>query len=99
MSRAGYQYRIGASSSEDARERVSKLDLTGIAEKVVCPLLVLHGTADEVVPFAHAERIAREAKNVTFRKYENGNHSLSNRHFEVRTGLADWMAQQIGGTL
>jgi 2,6-dihydroxypseudooxynicotine hydrolase len=99
MSRAGYQYRIGASTPEDAKERVSKLDLTGIAEKVTCPLLVLHGTADEVVPFSHAERIAREAKNVTFRKYEHGNHSLSNRHFEVRTGLADWMAQQIGGTL
>ena len=99
MTRAGYQYRLGASSSTDALERISQLDLTGVAEKVACPLLVLHGTADEVVPFAHGERIAREAKNATFRKYENGNHSLSNRHFEVRTGLADWLAQQIGGTL
>ena len=99
MSRAGYQYRIGADGSADALERVRKLDLDGVAEKVACPLLVLHGTADEIVPFSHAERIAREAKNVTFRKFENGNHSLSNRHFEVRTGLADWMAQQIGGRL
>ena len=99
MTRAGYQYRTGADSPADARERVRALDLTGIAERVTCPLLVLHGTADEIVPFAHGERIAREAKNVTFRKYENGNHSLSNRHYEVRTGLSDWMAQQIGGCL
>jgi dienelactone hydrolase len=99
MTRAGYEYRLGASSPADALERIRQLDLTGIAEKVACPLLVLHGTADEVVPFAHGERIAHEAKNATFRKYENGNHSLSNRHFEVRTGLADWLAQQIGGTL
>ena len=99
MTRAGYQYRIGAGSPEDARARVAALDLTGVAERVTCPLLVLHGTADEIVPVAHGERIAREAKNATFRKYEGGNHSLSNRHYEVRTGLADWMAQQIGGQL
>jgi dienelactone hydrolase len=99
MTRAGYEYRLGASSPANALARIRQLDLTGIAEKVSCPLLVLHGTADEVVPFAHGERIAQEAKNATLRKYENGNHSLSNRHFEVRTGLADWLAQQIGGTL
>ncbi len=99
MTRAGYQYRTGASSPEDARRRVAALDLTGVAEKVACPLLVLHGTADEIVPFADGERVAREAGNATFRPYEGGNHSLSNRHYEVRTGLADWMAQQIGGQL
>ena len=99
MSQAGYQYRIGATSPADAVERIRMIDLTDVAERVTCPLLVLHGTADEIVPFAHAERIAREAKNATFRKYENGNHSLSNRHYEVRTGLSDWMAEQIGGRL
>jgi len=99
MTRAGYEYRTGAKDPEDARRRVAALDLTGVAERVTCPLLVLHGTADEIVPFAHGERIAREARNAVFRKYEGGNHSLSNRHFEVRTGLGDWMAQQIGGQL
>lgn len=99
MTRAGYQYRTGASSPEDARKRVAALDLTGVAERVTCPLLVLHGSADEIVPFSNGERIAREAQNATFRPYEGGNHSLSNRHYEVRTGLADWMAQQIGGQL
>jgi dienelactone hydrolase len=99
MTRAGYQYRIGADSPAETLERIRALDLSGVAEKVTCPLLVLHGTADEIVPFSHAERIAREAKSVTFRKYENGNHSLSNRHYEARTGMADWMAQRIGGQL
>ncbi|HVZ50681.1 MAG TPA: alpha/beta hydrolase [Pseudolabrys sp.] len=99
MTRMGYEYRTGAGSPEEARARVAALDLTGVAERVTCPLLVLHGTADEIVPFAHGERIAREAKNATFMKYEGGNHSLSNRHFEVRTGLSDWMARMLGGTL
>ena len=99
MTRAGYEYRTGASGAEDAKKRVAALDLTGVADRVTCPLLVLHGTADEIVPFAHGERIAREAKNATFRPYEGGNHSLSNRHYEVRTGLSDWMAGEIGGRL
>ncbi|HLN64330.1 MAG TPA: alpha/beta hydrolase, partial [Symbiobacteriaceae bacterium] len=29
--------------------------------EVKCPLLVVHGTADEVVPYAHFERIRRAA--------------------------------------
>lgn len=99
MTRAGYQHRLGAASPEDARERVAALDLAGVVEKVVCPLLVMHGTADEVVPVAGAERIAREAKAATFWKFEGGNHSLSNRHWEARNGMADWMVERIGGRL
>lgn len=95
MTRAGYQYRTGAASPEEAVELVRRLDLTGFAERVSCPMLVLHGTADEVVPFAEGERIAREARLATFWRFEGGNHSLSNRHFEVRTGLADWMAARL----
>src|SRR5690606_2789464 len=76
MTRKGYQHRTGARNPQEAQEAVRKLDLSGFAERVVCPLLVLHGTADEVVPFAEGERIAREAKQVTFWRFENGNHSL-----------------------
>lgn len=99
MTRAGYAYRTGADGEADALARVRDIDLTGVAGKVACPLLVMHGTADEVVPFAHGERIAREARQATFWRFEGGNHSLSNRHFEVRTGMADWMAERLGGRL
>jgi 2,6-dihydroxypseudooxynicotine hydrolase len=99
MTRSGYEYRTGASDPEDAKERASKLDLTGIVDKVGAELLVMHGSADEVVPVSDAERVAKEAKHVTFWKFEGGNHSLSNKHFEARTGMADWMAGQLGGHL
>jgi dienelactone hydrolase len=95
-SRAGYQYRTGSKTPEETVEQLRPLDLTGVVEKVSCPLLVMHGTADEVVPFSEGERIAREAKHVTFWQLADGNHSLSNKHFEVRTGVADWLAEQLG---
>jgi 2,6-dihydroxypseudooxynicotine hydrolase len=97
VTRKGYQYRTGAGSEAETLERVGKLDLSGVAERATCPLLIMHGTHDEIVPVADAERIAREAKNPTLRIFKGGNHSLSNRHFEVRTGMADWVAQQLGG--
>ena len=99
MTRAGYQYRTGASGPEDARARVSKLDLAGVVGNVTAALLIMHGSADEVVPVSDAERLAREAKRATFWKFEGGNHSLSNKHFEARNGMADWMATQLGGEL
>jgi dienelactone hydrolase len=98
-SRAGYQHRTGSSSPEQTAERLRPLDLTGVVEKVSCPLLVLHGTADEVVPYSEGERIAREARHATFWPQTDGNHSLSNRQFEVRTGVADWLAERLGGRL
>ena len=96
-SQAGYQFRTGSKTPEETAERLRKFDLTGIVEKVSRPLLVLHGTADEVVPFTDGERIAREGSQAIFWRMEGGNHSLSNKHFEVRTGVADWMAEQLGG--
>lgn len=99
MTRAGYQYRLGADGPQQALEYVRKLDLAGIAEKVSCPLLVMHGTADVVVPVSNAERIAEEAQAAVLWKFDGGNHSLSNRHWEARNGMADWMVEHIGGRL
>jgi 2,6-dihydroxypseudooxynicotine hydrolase len=99
MTRSGYQYRTGASDPNDALARVRKLDLTDVVDKVTANLLIMHGSADEVVPVEDAERVAREAKHVTFWRFEGGNHSLSNKHFEARNGMADWMAKQLGGEL
>ncbi len=96
MTREGYQLRTGARDAEDARARVARLSLAGVAGRVACPLLVLHGTADAVVPVAEGRRIAQEAPHATYREFEGGNHSLSNHHFEARTGMADWMAAQLG---
>jgi len=99
MTREGYQQRTGAADPDDALARVAGFDLEGVVERVACQLLVMHGTADQVVPVAEGRRIAKEAKNATYWEFEGGNHSLSNWHFEVRTGMADWMATQLGGRL
>lgn len=97
MTREGYQHRTGATGPDDALARSRKLDLEGVVERVNCDLLIMHGTADAVVPVGEARRIAKEARHATYWEFDGGNHSLSNRHFEARTGMADWMAARLGG--
>lgn len=60
------------------------------------PLLVIHGTADRVVPFAHADRIAREAPDATFLPITDGEHvSLFTHMREIRTHVEAFL-ERIG---
>lgn len=45
--------------------------------QIQCPALVVHGTHDGDVPFAHAEHAAREIPNATLFTVENGWHLLA----------------------
>ena len=95
MTRAAIQHRTGAADANDARSRAGALDLQGVAAKVSCPLAVVHGTDDPLVPFADGERIAREAPNARLFRFDGGNHGMSNRAFEMRSTVGDWLADQL----
>jgi 2,6-dihydroxypseudooxynicotine hydrolase len=97
MTRAAIKHRTGAADMEDARKRALELDLTGVAERVTEPLLVVHGTDDRLVPFVDAERIAKAAPNAVLARFEHGNHGMTNQVFQMRSLVADWMATQLEG--
>ena len=52
-----------SSSDEEAREKAKALDLTGVAEKITQPLVVVHGMLDPLIGVDQARRIAEEAPN------------------------------------
>ena len=52
----------GAKDLDDARERLKAFSLKGVVEKISCPLLVVHGEDDHLVPAWHAERTVGEAR-------------------------------------
>jgi 2,6-dihydroxypseudooxynicotine hydrolase len=95
LSRAAFQRRSGAASDAEAEERARALDLTGVAERVTCPLLVLHGRLDPIAPVEDAERVAAAAPNAELALFDDGNHGLTNRVYESRTLMADWMAGRL----
>ena len=95
ISRAAFQKRSGAASDAEAEERARAIDLTGVADRVECPLLVVHGKLDPITQFSDAERVAAAAPKAELAFFEDGNHGLTNRVYESRSLMADWMAERL----
>jgi predicted amidohydrolase/dienelactone hydrolase len=95
QTRATFQRRSGAASPAEARERAGELTLEHAAARITCPLLVVHGGRDRLIPPYHAERLAREAPGAELLMYPDGSHGLTNHAFESRSAMADWLAARL----
>lgn len=96
LTRAAFTARSKSASADEAREVANRMSLNGVAEKIVCPLFVLAGKLDRLVPYTDAERLAAEASGpVELLVVEDGNHIANNRTYRYRLQSADWMADQL----
>jgi 2,6-dihydroxypseudooxynicotine hydrolase len=97
LTREAFRVRAGCASEDAAREHGASLSLKAVASKITCPLFVVAGKLDRIVPWQHGERLAREARGeVEFLLIEDGNHVANNRAYRYRTQSADWMAGKLG---
>ncbi|HWE21044.1 MAG TPA: alpha/beta fold hydrolase [Hyphomicrobiaceae bacterium] len=97
LTREAVRVRSHAQTPEDGRRNAATLSLAGIAERITCPLYIVAGKLDRVIPWQDAERLACEAKGpVVFALIEDGNHVANNRGYKWRLQTADWMADQLG---
>jgi dipeptidyl aminopeptidase/acylaminoacyl peptidase len=96
LTREAFRVRSHSQSMDEARRRAATLSLVGIAERITCPIYIMNGRLDRIVPCADAERLAREVKGpVTLNIVEDGNHIANNRAYRWRPHSADWMAEQL----
>jgi len=95
QTRTTFQTRSGAASPAQARERAAALTLTDAAARITCPLLVVHGGRDRLIPAYHAERLVREAPGAELMLYPDGSHGVTNHAFESRAAMADWLAARL----
>jgi 5-aminopentanamidase len=95
QTRTTFQHRSGAASPAQARERAAALTLEDAAARISCPLLVVHGGRDRLIPPYHAERLAREAPGAELMMDPDGSHGLTNHAFESRAAMADWLAGHL----
>ncbi len=96
ISRETMIYRLKAAGEAEALERLRAFNLRGVAERVRCPLLVIQGRRDRLVPAEQGERIAAEAApNAELWMFEDGNHVCNNIPFKHRPQQADWMASKL----
>ena len=96
LTRETFRTRAHCATQIDARKVAATLSLKGVAANIRCPLYIVAGKLDRVVPWQDAERLAREAQGpVELVMIEDGNHVANNRVYKYRAQSADWMAQQL----
>lgn len=97
LTRETFRVRGKCASQDLARKHASTLSMHGVARQIECPLYLVAGKQDRLVPWQDAERVAQEASGpVELVVIEDGNHVANNRVYKYRTQSADWMAQQLG---
>ena len=98
-----FQFRwvVGAPDNETALEWAKKFTLEGVADKVNCPILILHGENDRVVPLAEAKKLYERvgSKNKTlkiFTEAEGGAEhcQVDNRQLGVDF-IGDWLLKNM----
>lgn len=74
----------GAKAHYDCIKAFSETDFTEDLNAIDVPVLVMHGTDDQVVPFAnHGPKSAKLLKNGSFKSYDGFPHGMAQTHPDV----------------
>ena len=94
----------GKSTVEEASKFLEMATLEGVADKITCPLLVVAGEHDLVVPPSSGEKLINAAVNSPIRKLkmftraEGGiEHVQADNNTLAVDYIADWVAEILGG--
>jgi 2,6-dihydroxypseudooxynicotine hydrolase len=97
LTRDTFKVRSKSRDDAEARARAKTLTLKDAAKNIICPLYVVAGKQDRIVPWEESERLAAAASGPVVRCFiEDGNHVANNRGYRYRFQSADWMAKQLG---
>ncbi|HUI94846.1 MAG TPA: alpha/beta fold hydrolase [Xanthobacteraceae bacterium] len=97
LTRTAFRVRSHCATEEAARRNAATLTLKGVASRIACPMFIVTGKQDRVIPWQDAERLARDVKGpCELLLIEDGGHVANNRGYRWRLQSADWMAEQLG---
>jgi pimeloyl-ACP methyl ester carboxylesterase len=97
LTRETFQARSHSQSPAAAKASAAKLTLREAARNITCPLFIVAGRQDRLVPASHAEMLAKSASGpVELLMVEDGGHNANNRPYRYRSRTADWLAGRFG---
>ena len=97
LTRAAFRVRSGSRTDDEAHRRALEFTLDGRASKITCPLLVVAGKNDRIVPWQDAVHLVEQAGGpAELLLLDDGNHGCMNVAPRHRPTSADWMAARLG---
>jgi dipeptidyl aminopeptidase/acylaminoacyl peptidase len=98
LTREAFRVRSHLATQDEAKAHSATLTLkNGIARQIECPLFLVTGKLDRLIPWQDTQRMGEEASGpVEIMIVEDGNHIANNRPYRYRNRTADWMAAQLG---
>jgi len=94
----------GKDTIEEALAVAKQMTLEGVADKITCPLLVIHGENDRQVALWRAEKTIEAAVNSPNRKLKvftlaegGAEHCQADNSAMAVDYMADWIAEILGG--
>lgn len=95
LTRETVAHHTGAADLDEARRRAEALDLSGVAERVEQPCLVVTGRQDRVIAWQDTRRIADAVPGAEWVLYDEGTHVCNNISYRYRPLVADWMRDRL----
>lgn len=95
QTRATFRVRSRAATDSAARARAAELTLESAASAITGPLLIVGGGRDPIIPAYHQERLAKQVPQAELVLYPDGGHGVTNRAYESRSLMADWLADRL----
>jgi len=78
--RTGQVHHLGLEILDEFEADRARFDILAAAARVVCPSLVVHGTADDAVPVTTGERVAKVLPSGSLLAIEGANHAFGATH-------------------
>ncbi|MEI7294578.1 prolyl oligopeptidase family serine peptidase [Paraburkholderia tropica] len=100
------QWVFGAKDQDDFFTKAEHMHLNGVLDRIRVPFLVTHGENDRQIPLKYAHETFDQLTNspkkdlFVFTAREGGvEHSSLDNPLNAGNRIADWLAEQLGGTL
>lgn len=94
LTRRTFTYRSHKQTQEEGLAVAKTLTLRGIAKDIECPLLVIFGGNDRLIPQTQAEQLIKDTGGELL-LLPDGNHGVMNVAAKHRYKTADWMEKQL----
>lgn len=88
----------GAGSDEEMHSIAERFTLDGVAERIHCPVLLVHGGQDHLVAPEQLDLVRSALTNaqVDVHYYEDALHCCIDQYETVRPRIFDWLAAKLG---